>query len=46
MKVFHTVIFSFLAAASGAYAASSWSFEDATLSVQGKGGVGGAVKEK
>lgn len=28
-------------------AASSWSFDDATLTVQGKGaGVGGGVKEK
>jgi len=36
-----------LALASAVTAASSWSFEDATLTVQGKGaGVGGSVKEK
>jgi hypothetical protein len=34
-------------AASSALAASSWTFDDATLTIQGKGaGVGGGVKEK
>lgn len=36
-----------LAGASAVSAASSWSFDDATLTVQAKGaGVGGGVKEK
>ena len=41
------VALSLLSLSSAVYAASSWSFEDATLSFHGKGaGVGGGVKEK
>lgn len=40
-------LLSLLSLAYTANAASSWSFEDATLTVQGQGaGVGGGVKEK
>lgn len=49
MKLINSAILSLLSLASAALAASSWSFEDATLTVQGKGagvGGGGGVKEK
>ena len=47
MRVLKSIVLSLLLVASAVNAASSWSFEDATLTVQGKGaGVGGGVKEK
>ena len=47
MKLFHAFLVSFLSLTSSALAATSWSFEDGSLTIQGKGsGVGGGVKEK
>ncbi|KAK6403151.1 hypothetical protein LTR95_018989 [Oleoguttula sp. CCFEE 5521] len=47
MRVIRTLAVPLLAAAGVVDAASKWGFEDATLTVQGKGtGVGGGVKEK
>ena len=47
MRSLSTIAVAFLASTSAVLAASSWSFEDATLTIQGKGaGVGGGEKEK
>lgn len=47
MRVFSSAVVSFLSLSSAVSAAASWTFEDATLTVSGKGaGVGGGVKEK
>lgn len=46
MRFFTSVALAALSVSSAVHAAS-WTFEDATLTVQGKGaGVGGGVKEK
>ena len=44
----HPILFPLLALCAGNLAsAASWGFDDATISVQGKGaGVGGGLKEK
>ena len=45
VQLLHSVLL--LCAAGAVLAASSWGFEDATVSVQGKGsGIGGGLKEK
>ena len=45
IQLLHSVLL--LCAAGAGLAASSWGFEDATVSVQGKGsGIGGGLKEK
>lgn len=47
MKLLNGIVVPLLSLASAVLAASSWTFEDGTLTVQGKGaGVGGGVKEK
>ena len=47
MKLLNGIVVTLLSLPSAAVAASSWTFEDATLTIQGKGsGVGGGVKEK
>ncbi|KAF2717149.1 hypothetical protein K431DRAFT_256125 [Polychaeton citri CBS 116435] len=46
MKVLNTLAAPLLALGSIASAASAWTFEDATLTVQGKGGVGSGSKDK
>ena len=45
VQLLHSILF--LCAAGAGLAASSWGFDDATVSVQGKGsGIGGGLKEK
>ena len=47
MKLLLGIVVPLLSLASAALAASAWTFDDATLTIQGKGsGVGGGVKEK
>lgn len=47
MRLFGSFFILLLSLGSTALAASSWTFDDATLTIQGKGaGVGGGVKEK
>ncbi|KAK3722932.1 hypothetical protein LTR37_002077 [Vermiconidia calcicola] len=47
MKLLHRILVPLLSLTSAALAASAWTFDDATLTIQGKGsGVGGGVKEK
>ena len=47
MKLLHSVGVALLSFSTAISAASSWSFEDGTVTIQGKGsGVGGGVKEK
>jgi len=47
MKLLNFLVLPLLSLGIGSSLAASWGFEDATLSIQGKGaGVGGAVKEK
>lgn len=47
MKVPNSVLLPLLHLTTAVLAASSWTFDEATLTVQGKGaGVGGGAKEK
>ena len=47
MRLHRGLVVPLLSLVSSVFAAGSWSFEDATLTIQGKGaGVGGGVKEK
>lgn len=47
MKALGSLVFSILSLVSLVSAASSWAFEDATLTIQAKGaGVGGGKQEK
>ena len=47
MRLYNELCLLFFALVTATLAASSWSFEDATLTIQAKGsGVGGGVKEK
>lgn len=46
MKLLQSVLVPLVSLGASALAASSWTFDEATLSIQGKGsGVGGGVKE-
>lgn len=47
MRFLGSIALSILSLTTGSAIAASWGFEDATLTVQGKGaGVGGGLKEK